>query len=231
MKGIFYGVGVGPGDPELLTIKAVRTLAKADVIAAPERENGHTALDIAAAYIHGKEILHCPSPMSSDKYVIGGAYDITACTIAKELESGRSAAFVTLGDPSVYSAFLYIRRRVKALGYETVTIPGITSFCAAAAALGEGLCEDDEPLLILPSAAPDEYIDLPVTKVLMKQIKALPLLSERFSQRGADVSAVTKCGMTDERISRGAESLKDVSEYFTLVIVKEPSAISRRNDL
>ncbi|MDR0819872.1 MAG: precorrin-2 C(20)-methyltransferase [Oscillospiraceae bacterium] len=221
MKGILYGVGVGPGDPELITLKAVRILSAADVIAAPERGGGHTALDIAANYIRGKTILPCPSPMTSDKSVTGKAYDETAAAIAEQLELNKNVAFITLGDPSVYSTYLYVQRRVKAMGYETVTVPGITSFCAAAAGLCEGLCEDDEPLLILPASAPDEYIDLPVNKVLMKQVAALPALAERFAERGASVSAVTNCGMENETIFRGAEQLKNVTGYFTLVIVKD----------
>ncbi|MDR0936470.1 MAG: precorrin-2 C(20)-methyltransferase [Oscillospiraceae bacterium] len=143
MKGILYGIGVGPGDPELLTLKAVNILWSADIIAASERGSGHAALGIAERYIRGKALLLCPAQTAAD-------------AIAKQLGAGKSVAFITPGDPSVYSAFTQIRRRVAELGYETATVPGITHFCAEAANAGEALCDKNEPLLVLPSALPAE---------------------------------------------------------------------------
>jgi precorrin-2/cobalt-factor-2 C20-methyltransferase len=159
--------------------------------------------------------------MKPDRTAALQAYDDTASAITEVLEQGKSAAFITLGDPGIYSTWLYIQRRVRALGYETVTIPGVPSFCAAAARLGTGLCEDDEALLILPASAPEELTDIPVNKVLMKRVSVLPNLAERLERRGAALAAVSNCGLPGERVYHGANELKSVRDYFTLVIVKE----------
>jgi precorrin-2/cobalt-factor-2 C20-methyltransferase len=213
-------VGVGPGDPEMLTLKAVRILGEADVIAAPRYKGAQTALDIVKPYIGGKDILLYDSPMHKGKSAAAQAYDNAAAEIAEVLRKNRSVALVTLGDPSVYSSYAYIRRRVQNLGYETETVAGVPSFCAAAAKANISLCDGKETLLVMNSF--DEYLDLPVNKVLMKNPSAMSGLTEKLA--GKDVTAVTRLGMDGEAISCGAESLKDVSEYFTLVIVKERSA-------
>jgi precorrin-2/cobalt-factor-2 C20-methyltransferase len=153
MKGILYGIGVGPGDPELLTLKAVNILWSADIIAVSERGSGHAALNTAERYIRGKELLLCPYPITAGNAAASAAYDKTTSAIARQLDLGKTVAFITPGDPSVYSAFPHIRRRIGALGYKTETVPGITSFCAEAANAGEGLSDYNERLLILPCTA------------------------------------------------------------------------------
>ena len=131
--GILYGVGVGPGDPELLTLKAQRVLRTADVIAVPDKGAGEkTALTIIGDLAEEKELLLCPAPMVRDRKALDAARDGIASRIAAVLDQGRSVAFITLGDPTVYSTYLYIHKRVRALGYEAEIVPGVPSFCAAA---------------------------------------------------------------------------------------------------
>ena len=152
-KGILYGVGVGPGDPELLTIKAHRILSQADVIAVPDKGAGEkTAMQIVGELIEGKTILPCSTPMVRDPAALERAHDRIAADIAALLEEGKTVAYITLGDPSIYSTYLYIHRRALAMGYEARLIPGVPSFCAVAAALGTGLCEGSDRLLIVPAS-------------------------------------------------------------------------------
>ena len=114
-QGVLYGVGVGPGDPELMTVKAVRIIREADIIAVPD---GQTAQNIAADYLEGKEILPCSMPMLRDKALLAQKHDEAAERICALLEQGKTVAFLTLGDPSVYSTYMYVHRRVLARGYE-----------------------------------------------------------------------------------------------------------------
>lgn len=150
-KGTLYGVSVGPGDPENLTLKAVRVLKAADVIAAPSTgRNRQTALGIVADCIAGKPIVDCLTPMSKDLAVVARAHDKIADDICALLDEGKDVAFITLGDAGVYSTYYYTHERVVARGYRAEVVPGVTSFCDAAARLGRPLCEGSEPLLVVP---------------------------------------------------------------------------------
>ena len=117
MKGILYGVGVGPGDPELLTAKAIRLLRECDAIAAPKSADGRqTALDIASPYIgQDKTILLFDMPMTHDKQVRNASHDAAADALCALLDEGKTVVFLTLGDPTVYSTYWYVHRRVAAM--------------------------------------------------------------------------------------------------------------------
>jgi precorrin-2/cobalt-factor-2 C20-methyltransferase len=222
-NGIFYGVGVGPGDPELLTLKAARVLREVNIVAVPDTGGDKIALTIAREHISGKELLFCPSPMSGDHAEAERRYDETAELIADRLRMGDDVAFITLGDPSVYSTYCYVEKRVRAMGFETATIPGITSFCAAAARLGESLCEGGQVLTIIPasSLAPEHWAGLPGNKVLMKAGGKMPELVAALSSLDAEVMAVTSCGMPDERVSRTVAEIDADAGYLSVIIVKE----------
>ena len=138
-RGVLYGVGVGPGDPELLTRKAQRILSQADVIAVPDKGAGEqTALKIVGELAEGKPLLRCHTPMVRDRAALDAAYGQIAAGIAALLDEGKTVAYITLGDPSIYSTYLYIHRRVLSMGCTAEIIPGVPSFCAAAARLGLG---------------------------------------------------------------------------------------------
>ncbi len=157
-QGILYGIGVGPGDPELLTFKAVSALRASDIVAVP-RSGGseQAALNTAERYVRNKPILYCDMPMTRDKKVRDEAHDKAADEICSYLGKGKNVAFLTIGDPSIYSTYWYVHKRVKARGYDAFIIPGVTSFCAAAAAAGRALCMDDEMLYIIPASYSDWY--------------------------------------------------------------------------
>ena len=144
MKGILYGVGVGPGDPELLTAKAIRLLRECDAVAAPKSADGRqTALDIASPYIgQDKTILLFDMPMTHDRQARNASHDAAADALCALLDEGKTVVFLTLGDPTIYSTYWYVHKRVAARGYAAELVPGVPSFCAAAAAMGRALCED-----------------------------------------------------------------------------------------
>ena len=135
-RGKLYGVGVGPGDPELLTLKARRILLEADVVAVPDKGSGEkTALNIVKDVVEGKNLRPCPTPMVRDKALLDGCYEEIAARICALLDEGKNVAFITLGDPTLYSTYIYVHKKVLARGYDAELIPGVPSFCAVAARL------------------------------------------------------------------------------------------------
>lgn len=217
---------MGPGDPELLTLRAIRALEEADCVAAPDvGGSSRTALRVVESYIKGKTVIDCATPMSRDGARRDAAYDAIADKLAGALDAGATVAFVTLGDASVYSTWPYVARRMEGRGYDIEVIPGVTSFCAAAALLREPLCEGDEQLLISPVAAGDACaaLDVPATKVFMKSGKRLGELIGVLEERGlaGRASLVSRCGLEGEAVVRGLDSSCDSLGYLSVVIVKE----------
>ena len=175
-QGIFYGVGIGPGDPELITRKAVRILESCPVIAAPQTGGERTlALEIArqAADLSGKTIVTLPFAMSRDREKQRAAHETAVEAIVPHLREGRDVAMLNLGDVSIYATYGYLMGLIQEQGFETEMIPGVPSFCAAAARLGISLTEMNQPLHILPAGgcAVEEELALTGTKVLMKSGK------------------------------------------------------------
>lgn len=220
-RGILYGVGVGPGDPELLTLKAVRILQEADVVAMPDKGSGEqTARKIVQAYIEGKELLSCPTPMVRDKEVLAQSYEANADTLCALLDQGKNVAFITLGDPSVYSTYLYIHERVAERGYEARLIPGVPSFCAVAARLGISLCQGEERLLIVPAShSVEDCVDFPANQIYMKAGRRLGGLLETLEQHGRleGAMAVSNCGMEEEQVWPRAADMDPESRYFSVL--------------
>ncbi|MCD8050248.1 MAG: precorrin-2 C(20)-methyltransferase [Clostridiales bacterium] len=225
-KGILYGVGVGPGDPELLTVKAVRLLRSADVIAAPDSGGeSRTALNIVKAYIEDKPVLLCPTPMTRDRETLDRAWEDNAAQICALLEQGKQVVFVTLGDPTVYSTYFYLHRRVLARGYRAEIVPGVPSFCAAAAKLGVPLCESSQRLLVVPASHGDltDSLNVDANKVLMKAGRQLEPLKETLRQRGEmeNASLVVNCGLPGEQVWPSFAQAEGETGYFSLVLLRQ----------
>ena len=223
--GKLYGVGVGPGDPELLTLKAVRVLREADVVLVPDSVKADkTALHIASAYLQNKTVETVTTPMVRDKAVVDAAYTAAADRICALLDQGKQVAFLTLGDPTVYSTYMYIHEKVLARGYDVEVVPGVPSFCAAAARLNLSLCQGSEPLLIVPASHGAEgLLDVKANKVFMKAGKSILELQSQLRDRGLldHAAMVENCSMENERVYPRFADLQEASGYFSLVIAKE----------
>ncbi len=225
VKGTLYGVSVGPGDPELLTLKAIRAIREADVIAVPNIGHGRqTALSIAAEHIKGKPQIECSTPMTRDAQVRQAAYAENARRICEFLAEGRNVAYLCLGDIGVYASFAPVNERVRAAGYDVEIIPGVTSFSASAARLGMVLCEGSERLLVSPvmSGNVDEILNVPANKVFMKSGKAVHDLRDKLEARGEldRASMVANCGLPDEKVFPHLADIDEDGDYFSVVIVK-----------
>lgn len=224
-KGKLYGVSVGPGDPELLTLKAVRIIEEADVVAVPNI--GHkrqTAFAIAEAYLEGKELLDCSTPMTKDRAVVLEAYAKIADDLCAVLDAGKNVAYLCLGDIAIYSTYIYVHDIVVERGYEAEIVPGVTSFSACAAKLGMALCEGPERLLVAPVMASDvdDILDVPANKVFMKSGRAVHELRAKLASRGEldGASMVANCGLPDEKVFSRLADIDDDGDYFSVVIVK-----------
>ena len=229
MQGKLYGVGVGPGDPELLTLKALRLIKENEVIAVPGKDiQASVAYQIVkGAYedLDKKTLIPVAMPMTKDPQVLKANHDKAADQVEKKKKKGKNVVFLTLGDTTVYSTYLYVHKRILERGYEAKIVSGITSFCAVAARLNMGLVEADQPLHVIPATYKaqemDEILQLPGTKVLMKTGKKMKQVKESIEKSGQKAVMIENCGMPSEKIYRSAEEIPEDSGYYTLIIVKE----------
>ncbi|UWG98182.1 precorrin-2 C(20)-methyltransferase [Dehalobacter sp. DCM] len=228
MNAALYGIGVGPGDFELMTLKAIRIIKEADLIAVPRTdEKEMTAWNIAkqAVDLSQKEILELYMPMTRDAQILAQSHQKAAELIMDQLKQNRSVAFLTLGDPSIYSTYIYLHNRVLDAGYDARLIPGVPSFCAVAARLNTPLCEGAQPLHIIPASYEGsfDYLSWGGTKVLMKSGKEFSNVKEELLSRDLveDTQMVECCGMPTERVYHDIRNAKGKASYFSTIIVKE----------
>lgn len=225
-KGIAYGVGVGPGDPELMTFKAVKLIRENDVIALPGKEPKETvAYKIAVAVapeLAEKELVPVYMPMIKDRELIDKEHQKAAKLIEGYLDLGKNVVYLTLGDSTIYCTFSYIQHYLEADGYQTELVPGITSFCAAAARLNVPLVEWNESLHVVPAVHRlGEELDREGNYVLMKSASQMAKVKETLRQSGRKVMMVENCSMENEKVYRSVDEIPDDAGYFSLVIAKE----------
>lgn len=225
MKGTLFGTGVGPGDPELLTLKALHTIQASPVIAIPSsNKNRCTAYQIAKKAVpelDSKTILSLSMPMTKDPLILKNSHEAAASSIQQFLDQGQDVCFLTLGDPTVYSTYMYIHQIISKHGYHTVIHNGIPSFCAAAAAFQISLAEQSEPITIIPgSYETDALLTTPGTKVLMKSGKQLSNVKNSLSNHDFTIYMAENCTMDNEKRYYSIEEIPDDSGYYSLIIAK-----------
>ena len=228
MEGTLYSVGIGPGDPELMTLKAVRLIVEADVIAIPQGDNDIlTAKNIVNQVVDlsAKEQLLIYMPMTKDMVAMDKAHDEGADAVIKLLKEGKKVVFITLGDPTVYATCIYVHKRVLAKGYKAELIPGVPSFCAVAAKLNVALCERSEPLIILPGSYKESaaFLDGPGNKVLMKSASQIAKVRDELKERDliSHAAMIERCGLPGEKIYKDLNEIDEKSSYFSVILVKE----------
>ncbi len=225
-RGKIVCVGVGPGDPELMTLKAVRLIREADVVAVPGKDARQSvAYKIAAAVVPGiadKELAGVDMPMVKDRERLAEAHRKGAGQLESLLDEGKNVVFLTLGDPTVYCTFSYLQHLLEADGYEVRLIPGISSIMASAARLNLPLAEWDEPLHVLPGAYLEQDLQaLSGTCVIMKSASRMKDVKAALKESGRSVQAVVNCGMEGEMLFRSLEEIPDDAGYFALLIAKD----------
>jgi precorrin-2 C20-methyltransferase / precorrin-3B C17-methyltransferase len=233
VSGRLFGVGVGPGDPELLTLKAARTLAEVDVVAYPSARHGNSvARRIAAPYLredHVEVLLQFPVTTELTEHPGGydaaltEFYDAAAAQLAEHLDAGRDVAILCEGDPLFYGSYMYFHERL-APRYDTVVVPGVTAFSAAAAAAGTPLVKRDDVFMALPGTLPAEtlaeHLRAADAAVVMKLGRTFPKVREAAERAGVVQRGiyVERASSTEERIAPLAQT-GDSVPYMSLVLV------------
>ena len=227
MKGTVYGVGVGPGDPELMTLKAVKLIRENDIIAVSgkiARESVAYKIAVQAVpELKDKELVSVYMPMVRDRTLIEEEHRRGAALLAHYLDQGKNVVYLTLGDSTIYCTFSYLQHILEAEGYPVVLVSGIPSFCAAAARLNMSLTEWDEPLHVIPALHKTAgELDLQGTCVLMKSASHMKEVKEMLRRSGCEAQAVIDCGMESEIVCRRIDEIPDDAGYFSLIISRQP---------
>lgn len=222
-----YGIGTGPGDPELLTVKALNIIRRTNVIAIPAEDEGRclsyrTVREILPQ-IADRKLLKLPFPMTGNSRDLRERHRRYADRLKEYLDAGTDVAFLTIGDPSVYSTYGYLHRILSREGYAVQMVSGIPSFCAAAASLGEILCEGDETLEIIPASALPASLsgissETGGTKVFMKAPSRSADIAAALKKSGRSASMVQNCSRKEEKIYRDPENFPEDPGYFSIIL-------------
>lgn len=226
--GKLYGIGVGPGEPELMTLKSVNAIRACDVIVLPAATKEEcyayqiVSQILRADELNSKSIMCREFPMIKDATELSDAHQQIFADIKTALDLGKIVGILTIGDPTIYSTYMYIHKLAQLSGYETEIINGVPSFCAAAARIGISLGEKGQQIHIIPgSYSVEESLKLPGTKIYMKSGKKLAKLCDAIENMpsAGNVWAISSCGMSNEEIFRGIEKVREAEAYLTIVIV------------
>lgn len=243
MLGKLFVIGIGPGDPELLTLKAVRVLTETPCICVPrgKEEGSSLALSIVekAVNISKKELLEAYFPMKKTRNSSGetghneeldAKWDETVGSVLGKLKTGSDVAFITLGDPAIYSTFFYLYDKLLEIepDLNIEFIPGVSSITAAAASAGLSLGLGDEKIAVLPATyAADNLTAMLLqfdTLVLMKVHRVFDRVVRILSDAGLAEKAVyvVRAGMADERIYKDIRKVGEPERnYFSLLLVRK----------
>jgi len=232
-QGVLYGIGVGPGDPDFITLKAVKILNKVDMVfAASSTKNSYSqASEIAKPHLKASvPIQIIPFPMTRNRQAMEAAWQDNARTVIKVLEQGKNVAFITLGDCMAYSTYGYLLKSIQKLAphIEICSIPGITSYQAAAARINTPLVEGEESMTLLSGVMGGdkfrEISDRTDNVVFLKAYKNAGDIAKALDEAGMRENSVgiIKCGLEDEQIVSDINVFeKKNPDYWTLIISKK----------
>jgi precorrin-2/cobalt-factor-2 C20-methyltransferase len=232
MKGSLIGIGVGPGDPELLTLKGYRILNEIKNIVIPVSKKGKESIAKniikKSVNLKNKNIIELIFPMSYDEFKLNEYWDKAVNKIKALLDNGEDVVFITLGDISIYSTFMYIEKRIKNLGYKVNMIPGVTSFCASASFAGISLGENNDKIIIVPSPEKENDLEKIIKDneciVFMKVSKSFNQIINVIDKLDLLKNAVmvSRCGHGNQEIIKDLKNYneKDVNYMSTIILKK-----------
>ncbi len=224
-----YSIGLGPGDPELLTLKAVKILREADLVFVPQSdpEGRSHARDIVRQFVPEDRIRMCYIPMTNQKEVLSKVYDEHASAIAEAVDSGLRVCYVCMGDPTIFSTSNYLNQRLTRMGYRVVHVPGISSINAASSHLGLALTVKGQNFGVYEMPGDVEiaceYIKRHDTVVFLKVHKRLDILQEAVNRTSPERAFLLR------RIGLEGETVLDIttngkgplpSDYLSIAIIK-----------
>jgi precorrin-2 C20-methyltransferase/precorrin-3B C17-methyltransferase len=242
--GKLYGVGLGPGDPELMTVKAARLISEASVIAYHCARHGRSiARSVAEPYLRAGQIeekLVYPVTTETTDHpggyegAIADFYELSAKRLAEHLDAGRDVVLLCEGDPFFYGSYMYMHERLSGR-FEAIVVPGVTSVSAASAVLGRPLVQRDEVLTVLPGTLPAPELarrlaDTDAAAVL-KLGRTFGSVREAFEEAGKldDAVYVERATWEQQRIEPLAEVDPASVPYFSLAVLPSPAYASRQS--
>lgn len=231
--GVFYGMGIGPGDPELLTLKAVRIIKESDYIFVPKAsfKDESLALKIVREFVDDRKVCEQVYPMTKNKDALKTAWMDAARDVAEKIALGKDVAYLTIGDPLTFSTYIYLLQNLSRLIPEENinTVPGITSYNAAACLANFPLVESSMKLAVVP-VSKDVNELRPIlqsfdTVVLMKVAKRLDAVIELLEETGLAESSLfaSYVGQTNSFVTRNLSLLKGKDKgYMSVIVVSAP---------
>ena len=226
MKGTLYGLGVGPGDPELITLKALRILQRTSVLAYPAPEEGESLVrSIVAGHLDGRHEEICiRMPMVAARFPAQDVYDRAATELGRHLDAGRDVAMLCEGDPFFYGSFMYMFGRM-AEHHTVEVVPGVSSLMACAATLGAPLAARNDVLSVVPATLPDEALEQRIRDVdavaIIKVGRHLPRVRAVIEAMGLTAQAryVEHATMASEKILPLADVAGGTAPYFSMILL------------
>ena len=248
LTGKFVGIGVGPGDPELITLKAAKALHVADIICIPKTDVDKPSLAVTMIKPIlmdrqvAPELLELIFPMTKDDISNQELWDKNAAIIAQKVDSGKTVVFITLGDPLFYSTFIYLYQSLQVRHPNVLLeiISGVSAFNACAASARVPLAEKDEFVTVIPSDLNEKLVEqaasfsdnLVFIKCAYRLKELIPTLKRSGFNDDSAVALVRRCSMPNETVTVGklCDVLHwDISEdYFTIALVKKTSFIDNK---
>lgn len=226
MRGKLYGLGLGPGDPELITMKAHRIIRSARVIAYPAPDTGPSfARQIAERYLTPEQVeIPIVMPMRVERYPAQDVYDAAAKDISAHLDAGRDVAVLCEGDPFFFGSFMYLFERLEAR-YEVEIVPGVSSIMAGAAALKRPLTARNDILTVIPGPLDTETlrarIEASDAVAIMKVGRHFARIRDLIAEMGLTDRAgyLERVSLDNERVFPLADVLDDAAPYFSLILI------------
>ncbi len=229
-KGRLYGIGVGPGDSEMLTLKAYKILNESDIIFCPEKNKGQGsfAYDIIKSKIKENiEIKYLTFPMKYNQNELNKSWEENANEVYEEIKNGKIVSIITIGDPAVYSTYMYLISFLKDKGVDINTISGIPSFCYMADSLNLPIAEWNEAFAVVPLRKDnikllEDTLDIIDNVIIMKPTNNLEGLIKVIKERKLQDNFILmmKCGTNEEKVIKNVDNIKNIP-YLSSIIIKK----------
>lgn len=213
----FYGIGVGPGDPELITLKGVRRMKECDVILIPKSRGDSLAGNIASEYTEGKKVVELDFPMGEEN---GERYAGAAAMIDDMLQDGQSGVFLTIGDPMTYSTYIYLMFELRKRNIVVETVPGISSFHAVAACLNKPLVLKGESFYLCDGPVEDDILKNTDSICILKVSRNKEQILNQLEQHHFDYVYVRRCTQEQQKILLDKNEILEDNDYMALIFAR-----------
>jgi precorrin-2/cobalt-factor-2 C20-methyltransferase len=212
-----YGIGIGPGDKELITLKGHRLIRECNVVFIPTSKGDSLAGRIVEDYIADKTVIELDFPMGDDN---SERYKAAAKRVSEILKDNEFGVFLTLGDPMTYSTYMYLMKELMAIKIEVETIPGITSFNAAAARLSLPLVLRDESFYLADGSLEEEMLEKASSVCVLKIIKNKLDTLNKLEKHGFNYVCVKRCTQNEEAFIYDRDEILKDNDYMSLIFAR-----------